>query len=132
MNSQRPTVDGNLSSRCLPLHIQPAEKQAIVRLIFDPNDRYLWLSKEKELQNFATSTLKLLGITTREAEVLFWLAKDKSNAAIAKIIGCREGTVRKHLEHIYTKLGVQTRTAAVMVAMERLGLFTAEFITISS
>jgi DNA-binding CsgD family transcriptional regulator len=133
VNLQRLTFDSNLPSRCLPLHIQQAEKQSIVRLIFDPiNEQYLWLFKEKELQYFAVSTLKSLGITTREAEVLFWLAKDKSNAAIAKTIGCREGTVRKHLEHLYRKLGVQTRTAAVMVTLEKLGLFTAEFVAISS
>jgi DNA-binding CsgD family transcriptional regulator len=38
------------------------------------------------------------------------------------VLGCSEGTVRKHLEHLYGKLNVQTRTAAVMVALEKLGL----------
>ena len=71
-------------------------------------------------------------ITKREAEVLFWVANDKSNAAIAKIFNCSQGTVRKRLEHIYQKLGVQTRTAAVMVALEKLGLLKSSFVAISS
>ncbi|CCI02687.1 Transcriptional regulator (fragment) [Microcystis aeruginosa PCC 9443] len=47
-------------------------------------------------------------------------------------MGCCEGTVRKHLEHIHGKLSVQTRTAAVMVALERLGLLQVGIVAISS
>ena len=90
-------------------------------------------SKLDEQRSILTRlTLELLGLTKREAEVLFWVAKDKSNAAIAKILNCRKGTVRKHLEHIHRKLGVQTRTAAVMVALERLGLLKGGIVAISS
>jgi DNA-binding CsgD family transcriptional regulator len=130
--SQLP-FDDNVPSRCLPLHIQKAGRQLSIRLISDPIDeQYLLLLEEEILPSFSISDLQLLGITEREAEVLFWIAKDKSNAAIAKAIGCSEGTVRKHLEHLYKKLGVQTRTAAVMVALEKLGLFKAEFVALSS
>jgi DNA-binding CsgD family transcriptional regulator len=119
----RLTFNGADPSRCLPLHIQQAGRQLIVRLIPDPiNQQYLLLLEEKELQAFSISALESLGLTKREAEVLFWIAKDKSNAGIAKVLGCSEGTVRKHLEHLYGKLNVQTRTAAVMVALEKLGL----------
>jgi len=122
----RLTFNGNVPSRCLPLHIQQAGKQLIVRLIPAPiKEQYILLLEEEELQSFSISALELLGLTKREAEVLFWIAKDKSNAAIAKAIGCSEGTVRKHLEHLYGKLNVQTRTAAVMVSLEKLGLFKA-------
>ena len=81
----------------------------------------LLLAKQIPLP-FSISNLRLLGLTKREAEVLFWIAKDKSNAGIAKTLNCREGTVRKHLENLYKKLGVQTRMGAVMVALEKLGL----------
>ena len=119
----RLTFNGADPSPCLPLHIQQAGRQLIVRLIPDPiNQQYLLLLEEKELQSFSIPALESLGLTKREAEVLFWIAKDKSNAGIAKVIGCSEGTVRKHLEHLYAKLNVQTRTAAVMVALEKLGL----------
>jgi DNA-binding CsgD family transcriptional regulator len=81
------------------------------------------LMQTEELPPFSVAVLELLGLTKREAEVLFWIAKDKSNAGIARVLGCCEGTVRKHLENLYKKLGVQTRVGAVMVALEKLGLF---------
>ena len=80
------------------------------------------LLEEQQSASFSIAALALLGLTHREAEVLFWIAKDKSNAGIARVLGCCEGTVRKHLEHVYTKLGVQTRMGAVMTALEKLGL----------
>ena len=108
---------------CLQLRIEQAGKQLLVSLIdclFE--EQYLLLLQEQKLESFSIASLELLGLTTREAEVLFWVAKDKSNAAIAKVLNCSKGTVQKHLEHIYRKLDVQTRTAAVMVALEKLGL----------
>jgi len=51
-------------------------------------------------------------LTSREREVLGWLACGKSNAEIAMILGISAATVSKHLEHIYPKLGVENRTAA--------------------
>lgn len=111
---------------CLPLHLEQRDKQLIIHLISDPiQPYYLLLLEEKQPQSFSVETLELLGLTNREAEVLFWVAKDKSNAAIAKVLGCCEGTVRKHLENLYKKLGVRTRIAAVMVALERLGVLNA-------
>jgi DNA-binding NarL/FixJ family response regulator len=55
-------------------------------------------------------------LTPREAEVLSWLAKGKTNRDIGDILGMSPRTVNKHLEHIYEKLGVETRTAAVAAA----------------
>ncbi len=57
-----------------------------------------------------------LPITAREAEVLFWLAQGKSSRDIGEILGLSHRTVTKHLEAIYTKLGVENRTAASMMA----------------
>ena len=123
----------NVSCCCCPLHIEQAGKRLSVYLISDLiGDEYLMLLEEQKLESFSISDLQLLGLTKREAEVLFWIAKDKSNAAIAKELGCSKGTVRKHLEHIHAKLGVQTRTAAVMVALEKLGLLKESFVAISS
>jgi len=55
-------------------------------------------------------------LTGREAEVLSWLAKGKTNRDIADILGMSPRTVNKHLEHIFEKLGVETRTAAAALA----------------
>jgi DNA-binding NarL/FixJ family response regulator len=58
-------------------------------------------------------------LTRREAEVLSWLAKGKTNRDIAEILGMSPRTVNKHLEHVYAKLGVETRTsAAAVLALE--------------
>lgn len=59
---------------------------------------------------------KQLGLTSREGEVLSWLAKGKTNRDIAQILGLSPRTIDKHLEQIYAKLGVENRTAAAAVA----------------
>ncbi len=127
------TPNSQVPCSCLPLHIEQGKRQLLIRLIGNLiGKQYLLLLEEQELRLFSISSLELLGLTKREAEVLFWVAKDKSNTAIAKVLGCCEGTVRKHLEHVHKKLGVQTRTAAVMVALERLGLLKGGIVAISS
>ncbi len=64
--------------------------------------------------------LEALGLTPREAEVLLWLAQGKSNPDIAIILNAAEGTIKKHLEHIFEKLAVESRNAASMRAIEIL------------
>jgi DNA-binding response OmpR family regulator/DNA-binding CsgD family transcriptional regulator len=59
-------------------------------------------------------------LTRREAEVLVWLAKGKTNRDIGDILGSTAATVKKHLERVYEKLGVETRNAAVSVAIGRV------------
>ena len=57
---------------------------------------------------------RLGGLTAREAEVLRWVAAGKSDAQIAAILHISARTVQKHLQHSYEKLGVESRTQAVM------------------
>ena len=61
-----------------------------------------------------------LGLTTREAEVLVWIARGKSNRDIGDILGMSPRTVNKHLEQIYVKLGVENRAAAAAVAVRHM------------
>ena len=61
-----------------------------------------------------------LELTAREAEVLYWVVKGKTNRDIGDILGTSPRTVTKHLEHVFGKLGVETRTAAAAVAMGRV------------
>jgi DNA-binding NarL/FixJ family response regulator len=63
---------------------------------------------------------KVLGLTPRVAESLLWLAQGKTNAEIATILGNSESTVKKHVLEIFEKLGVETRTAASLRALEVL------------
>ncbi|MDB5815629.1 MAG: DNA-binding response regulator [Rhodocyclales bacterium] len=55
-------------------------------------------------------------LTARESEVLLWVSRGKTNRDIADILGMSPRTVNKHLEHIFEKLGVETRTAAAAAA----------------
>jgi DNA-binding NarL/FixJ family response regulator len=61
-----------------------------------------------------------LGLTPRVAETLLWLAQGKTNPEIAVILGNSESTVKKHVLEIFEKLGVETRTAASLRALEVL------------
>jgi len=61
-----------------------------------------------------------LGLTDREAETLIWVAQGKSNADIATILGNSEKTVKKTMGHIFEKLGLESRTAAALRAVEIL------------
>jgi len=56
-------------------------------------------------------------LTAREAEVLYWVAQGKTNRDIADILELSPRTVHKHLEHVFVKLGVETRTAAAALAL---------------
>ncbi len=60
--------------------------------------------------------LRDIALTPRETEVLSWLAKGKTNRDIADILGMSHRTVNKHLEHVFEKLGVETRSAAAAIA----------------
>jgi DNA-binding NarL/FixJ family response regulator len=64
-------------------------------------------------------------LTERETEVLGCVARGAANKAIALDLGITEPTVKAHLVHIFEKLGVENRTAAVRVGLER-GLITSE------
>ncbi|GAA4024033.1 response regulator transcription factor [Allokutzneria multivorans] len=58
-------------------------------------------------------------LTEREIEVLALVAKGNTNRAIGRELSISEATVKTHLVHAFTKLGVDDRTAAVTVALER-------------
>lgn len=64
--------------------------------------------------------LERLGLTPREAEVLLWMAQGKANADIGAILDCSTATVKKHCVHLFGKLGVEGRPAAILRALEAL------------
>ena len=61
-----------------------------------------------------------LELTPRVAETLLWIAQGKTNGDIATILGISEATVKKHVLEIFSRLGVETRTAASLRALEVL------------
>jgi DNA-binding NarL/FixJ family response regulator len=81
-----------------------------------------WLVVLREVSDAATvqATMQAFGLTLRESEVLYWVAKGKTNRDIGDILGSSPATVKKHLERVYEKLGVETRTAAASMALQRV------------
>ena len=75
---------------------------------------------EEEAPDPSLVLLSALGLTEREAEVLYWVAQGKTSPEIAIILGAALKTVKKHLQHVYEKLGVETRIAAALQASEVL------------
>lgn len=68
----------------------------------------------------SSEPLLKLGLTPRAAEALLWLAQGKTNSDIAAILGITESTVKKHVQEMFDKLGVETRGAATVCALEML------------
>jgi len=62
-----------------------------------------------------------LGLTPREADVLALVATGRTNAEVATTLGSAPGTVKRHLENLYRKLEVGTRTEAASMALEAIG-----------
>jgi DNA-binding CsgD family transcriptional regulator len=73
-------------------------------------------SSVRGVSEFDYRPWRTMGLTHRECEVLRWLMEGKRNDEIAVIVGAKPRTVGKHLENIYSKLGVETRAAAAAEA----------------
>lgn len=85
----------------------------------DRNDLQMLVLEERGSPPGPAALLQL-GLTPREAEVLYWLAQGKSNPDIATILAANVRTVHKHVEHIFQKLGLETRHAATLAALDVL------------
>lgn len=106
----RPHI-GTAWLRALRLEEQGAQmRRPLVSVRPAPNDS---AASSRELQ-------ERLGLTAREAEVLFWLSEGKTNVDIGMILGRGTETVKSHVAHLLAKLGCETRTAAARTALESL------------
>ncbi len=83
-------------------------------------DEFLLTVAEVNEADQKTLLQRRFRLTPREAEVLVWIARGKSNRDVADILGLSPRTVNKHLEQIYAKLGVENRTAATACALNAL------------
>lgn len=63
---------------------------------------------------------RAFGLTPREAEVVIWVAQGKSNADVAAILGMSDKTAKHHLGVVFQKMGVESRNAATVMALETL------------
>jgi DNA-binding response OmpR family regulator/DNA-binding CsgD family transcriptional regulator len=85
-------------------------------------DEYLLRLLEGAIDDDRTLLRQKLTVTEREAEVLLWVARGKSNRDIAEILDLSPRTVNKHLEQIYAKLGVENRASAAALAVRTIGV----------
>lgn len=121
LNPQANALSPGLSST-LPLRIKQGNRQLTIRVKGDSERRqYLLLLTEEKMLSLQAA-LEHLGLTKREAEVLFQVAQGQDNQAIAAQLNISLSTVRKHLENIYLKLRVSSRTEAVARSLEMIGL----------
>jgi CheY-like chemotaxis protein/DNA-binding CsgD family transcriptional regulator len=88
-----------------------------------------WLIVMREVSDTAVIEAMSLcfKLTAKEAEVLYWVVKGKTNKDIGDILGSSPMTVKKHLERIFVKMGVETRTAAAGMAMTRIRQLHPQF-----
>lgn len=102
---------------------RPAEvlPQVRARLYGEPGvgESFVLLLEDQAWQPKVERLLSL-GLTPREAEVLFWFVEGKGAPEIATIMGVSHNTVRKHSQSVLEKLGVENRIAAVRVALDCL------------
>lgn len=104
-----------------PMSIASGDRQLVFSLQELTSDGD-WLVVMREVSDAATveAVAQAFKLTLRESEVLYWVVKGKTNRDIGDILGSSPTTVKKHLEHVYVKLGVETRTAAASMAMSRV------------
>jgi DNA-binding NarL/FixJ family response regulator len=87
---------------------------------------WLLVLHEENHQAAISGLIATFRLTQREAEVLFWVSKGKTNKDIGEILNTSPRTVNKHLEHVFEKLGVETRTAAANLALNKTGMGRGE------
>jgi DNA-binding response OmpR family regulator/DNA-binding CsgD family transcriptional regulator len=112
-------------STSTPIDLKADESSVRLQLVYIAQlgpDEFLLRLIEGDIGDDQTLLKQNLLVTEREAEVLLWIARGKSNRDIAQILELSPRTVNKHLEQIYAKLGVENRTAAAALAVRTLGI----------
>ena len=84
------------------------------------DQEWLVVLREENDASAIESLITAFRLTQREAEVLYWVTQGKTSKDIGDIFGSSPRTVNKHLEHVFEKLGVETRTAAANLAMSKM------------
>jgi DNA-binding NarL/FixJ family response regulator len=103
------------------IKITEGNKALAVRYIsMNESDEYLLRLVDLERPSDTHILQKTYQLTAREAEVLMWLARGKSNSEIAMILNISPRTINKHLEQIFRKLMVENRTSAAIKTLKTL------------
>ena len=97
-----------------------ADADATADAEVDTDAEWLIVASEANDAALIDTIMAAFRLTAREAEVLHWVARGKTNRDIGDILGLSPRTVTKHMEHILPKLGVETRTAAAALVLARV------------
>lgn len=119
------TRSGRLSLPRRPLLVERDGERLQIRIVRG-GTASATLLLERQVTRLDPARLTTLGLTVREAEVLYWVAQGKTNPEIGIILSISKRTVHKHLERVFVKLGVETRVAAAMRADETMRLINPE------
>lgn len=85
-----------------------------------PGEFVLLLQEQADEAQAAATLARQYRLTPRELDVLLWVARGKTNRDVSDILGMSPRTVNKHLEHVFVKLGVETRAAATALTLKTL------------
>jgi DNA-binding CsgD family transcriptional regulator len=110
---------GQLPQPRTPLVVERDDSRLIVRAYSSIGHRLVVLEEQHIWKSAAA--LARFGLSRRETQILAWVSEGKTNAEIAGLLAIGARTVGKHLEHVFVKLGVETRTAAARVALTAIG-----------
>lgn len=106
------------------LFVRRGDQFLALRLVMDHGRGQHLVLMEETPMTTPPDLLVGLGLTPREAEVLAWVAQGKTNREVGLILGLSTRTVQKHLERVFAKLGVESRTGAILRAWQ-VGRFEA-------
>ena len=103
-------------SQINPIHIGDKDNSLEIMLLGIRPSKEILLSIQKlSNSNPQKALIDAFNLTAREAEILIWLSRGKTNRDIGEILTISARTVNKHLEQVFQKLGVDNRTAAAVI-----------------
>ena len=130
-DAPRPLVlsQGDGARLTLRLHQQTGDNESAASADSEEwaGDDWLIVMREVSDQAVMQAMRDIFALTLREAEVLYWVVKGKTNKDVGDILGSSPMTVKKHLERVFIKLGVETRTAAAGKATARIAQLQPQF-----
>jgi DNA-binding CsgD family transcriptional regulator len=110
--------ESDVPSPSIPLVVSKEGGRTTIRFLWGGKDSYQdMIIIEEEPTDIAAASMDSSKLTRRETEILAWLSQGKTNAEIGLALSISPRTVKKHLEHIYSKLQVHRRSGAVARSM---------------
>ena len=113
-------TEPELSMPALPLEMAGNGAKLQIHFCTNHAREQIVLVLEEERSEICLKTLECFSLTPRETEIMGWVLRGKTNNEIGFLCDISPRTVQKHLEHVFQKFGVETRTAAALFVTEWL------------